>query len=438
MPRDRGEAVLAAVAHAGEVLLGADPWSQRLDAVLATLGDAAGVDRCYVFAVRDVDGQVLASQTNEWSRPGVPPQIDNDDLQDLPLADAGMERWQRVLSAGGTIDGSVLTFPESEQQILLDQDITALAVVPIHVEGRWWGFVGFDLVGPDRPFDEAEVSMLRTAARMLGAAIARRQVLDSLRDQQRQLAEAVRREREVTERLRELDRLKASFLDAVSHELRTPMTVVLGLSATLFERRRELPEEQQDHILASLHQSAQRLARMLEHLLDLQRLRDQSEEIRRAPVDVAALIRSCVSGVTALGPRRVHLDVDLDERIVVDPQVVGRTLEHLLANAAVHTPEDRQVWISARSTEVGLRISVGDDGPGVAEELRERIFEPFHHGVLRRPHQPGLGSGLAMVSGLALLHGGSAWCEEREGGGAVFHVEFADLPSNGQRGSELA
>jgi signal transduction histidine kinase len=423
LPRDRRDAVLAAVAHAGELLLGRDPWPQRLDAVLASLGEAAGVDRAYVFSVRPEDGVVLVNQTNEWVRPGVEPQIDNPDLQDLPLAESGMERWQEVLSAGGTIDGPVTSFPESEQPILLEQDIAALAVVPIHVDGEWWGFLGFDLVSDLRPFDAGEIATLRTAARMLGAAIARRRTLTSLEEQREQLAAAVRREQEVVTRLRELDRMKSSFLDAVSHELRTPLTVVLGMATVLRDRDGSLDEAQRDRVLEALHDGATRLERVLGHLLDLERLRREVGEPHTAPVDVDGVVRACLAETPGLASRAVH--VDGHGAVLVDAEVLRQALTHLLHNAVVHTADDRQVWVAARSVEHGLRLTVADDGDGVPADIRDRVFEPFQHGQLRNPHQPGLGVGLSLLARLAHLHDGAAWCEERPGGGVAFHVELA-------------
>jgi signal transduction histidine kinase len=67
-------------------------------------------------------------------------------------------------------------------------------------------------------------------------------------------------------------------------------------------------------------------------------------------------------------------------------------------------------------------IAVEDDGPGVPEELREVIFEPFRQGPTSSPHSPGTGIGLSLVGRFAALHGGRAWVEEREGGGASFRV----------------
>ena len=91
-------------------------------------------------------------------------------------------------------------------------------------------------------------------------------------------------------------------------------------------------------------------------------------------------------------------------------------------NAVRHTQSDRRIWLFVGPHEGGVRISVEDDGPGVPAELRSAIFEPFQQGPTRSPHAPGTGIGLSLVARFAELHGGRAWVDEREGGGAAFHV----------------
>jgi signal transduction histidine kinase len=97
-------------------------------------------------------------------------------------------------------------------------------------------------------------------------------------------------------------------------------------------------------------------------------------------------------------------------------------VENLLTNAVRHTTADRKIWLTVTPHEGGVRISVEDDGPGVPLDIRRAIFEPFHQGPTQSSHAPGTGIGLSLVARFAELHGGTAWVDEREGGGAAFHV----------------
>jgi signal transduction histidine kinase len=85
------------------------------------------------------------------------------------------------------------------------------------------------------------------------------------------------------------------------------------------------------------------------------------------------------------------------------------------------------VWIRVERDATSVAIVVEDGGPGVPEQYRKDVFEPFHQGVGEQP-SPGVGIGLSLVSRFARIHGGRAWVEEREGGGASFHVVLNDEP----------
>jgi signal transduction histidine kinase len=90
-------------------------------------------------------------------------------------------------------------------------------------------------------------------------------------------------------------------------------------------------------------------------------------------------------------------------------------------NAVRHTPPDARIWVSVRARDHGVDIAVEDDGPGVPEDQREVIFQPFRQASVTEGTR-GFGIGLALVARFAELHRGHAWVEERPGGGASFHV----------------
>jgi two-component system, OmpR family, sensor kinase len=109
--------------------------------------------------------------------------------------------------------------------------------------------------------------------------------------------------------------------------------------------------------------------------------------------------------------------------VEVDAAKVERIIENLVSNAVRHTAPNTQVWVRASAGEEGLLLVVEDDGPGVPEEHREAVFEPFRQAPGSAvEHSPGVGIGLSLVARFAQLHGGNAWVEEREGGGASFRV----------------
>jgi len=171
--RRRG-AVLEAVSFAAERFLKTACWEENIQKLLERLGRAADVSRVYIFKNRtEEDGLLLTTQRYEWVAEGIEPQIDNQELQDLPWRAGGMGRWEETLSGGGVISGNVKEFPERERDILLPQDILSIVAVPIFSGREWWGFLGFDECMRERQWTAVEIDAIKAAAGILGAAIQR-------------------------------------------------------------------------------------------------------------------------------------------------------------------------------------------------------------------------------------------------------------------------
>ncbi len=249
----------------------------------------------------------------------------------------------------------------------------------------------------------------------------RKRAEQALRRSERKYSEAFLREREATQRLRALDDMKNTFLEAVSHDLRTPLTSILGSALTLEQSGSRLPEADSLDLLRRIAANARKLERLLSDLLDLDRLQRGIISPQRRPTDVAGLVRQTVEESDLLGGRTVEVDVERSLVADLDAAKVERIVENLVANAARHTREGR-IWISARREADGVLLAVEDEGEGVPLELREAIFEPFRQAKGPATHSPGVGVGLSLVARFAELHGGAAWVEDRPGGGASFRV----------------
>jgi hypothetical protein len=250
----------------------------------------------------------------------------------------------------------------------------------------------------------------------------RKRAEEALRRSERKYSEAFRREREASQRLRALDDMKNTFLEAVSHDLRTPLTSILGSALTLEQTSLRLPEEDALDLVSRIASNARKLERLLSDLLDLDRLQRGIVSPQRRPTDLRALVERGVEGTEDPTGHRIHVEV---EPIVVsiDGAKVERILENLLANAIRHTPGGTAIWIRATEQGGGVLLVVEDEGPGIPAELHEAVFEPFRQAPgSSSEHSPGVGVGLSLVRRFAELHGGRAWLEDRPEGGSSFHV----------------
>jgi PAS domain S-box-containing protein len=239
--------------------------------------------------------------------------------------------------------------------------------------------------------------------------------------------EALERERQATRELRALDEMKNLFLTAVSHELRTPLAGVVGIALTLRRVRSTLGEADVDDLLDRLVSGADKLQRLLEDLLDLDRLNRGIVTPKLCATDLARLIGRIAEQWQQHSGRT--LEVAVEPLIAqVDPDKVERIVENLLINADRHTTPDTPVWIRTTRHDHGVLITVEDAGAGIPPELRAALFEPFRQGPEHPRHAPGVGIGLTLVARFAELHGGRAWVEDRPGGGSSFRVLLADPP----------
>jgi two-component system sensor histidine kinase KdpD len=255
--------------------------------------------------------------------------------------------------------------------------------------------------------------------------------LRRLRTRVDELERAVVAERETAAELRAIDDVRNAFLAAVSHDLRTPLAAIMGLARTL--ERREVGEDDAKDLAARIGVNARRLDRMVTDLLDLDRLSTGAVESSPHRVDLAELVAGIVAASDVLDGREVQVQTR-EALAQVDKTQVERIVENLLANAVRHTPPESRIWVWVRPEEGGALLAVEDDGPGVPVDQRGAVFEPFRRAGA--DHAASVGVGLAVVARFAGLHGGRAWVEEREGGGASFRVWFPERQGGGAAPAE--
>ncbi|MBZ4334022.1 PAS domain S-box protein [Corallococcus coralloides] len=188
----RRERYLTALVDMQQRLLSVPEGGDLYSPALAPLGQASGASRVYVFETfTDAKGALLCSQRAEWCAPGVTPEIDNPMLQDLPVLPI-LGRWANLLGRGEVVTGRVATFPPIERELLEPQGILTLLVLPLRVQGRLVGFVGFDNCFEAREWDRLEVDLLSAASGAISVALERRASERALREHEhrfRQLAE---------------------------------------------------------------------------------------------------------------------------------------------------------------------------------------------------------------------------------------------------------
>ncbi len=251
----------------------------------------------------------------------------------------------------------------------------------------------------------------------------------------RELSVAVQSLREANAKLGELDAAKTAFFSNVSHEFRTPLTLILGpLEAALLRSEGSLSRDE----ISAVHRNALRLLRLVNTLLDFSRIEVGGLQARFVPTDLAALTAGLVGAFQSLfeeAALRLLVRIEpLPEPVYVDPVQWEKIVLNLVSNAFKFTfAGEVEVALEWRGDHVEL--SVRDTGTGIPEQELQRVFERFHRvqGASGRSHE-GSGIGLALVSELAQLHGGSARVTSVFGQGSTFLVTLptgsAHLPQD--------
>ncbi len=240
-------------------------------------------------------------------------------------------------------------------------------------------------------------------------------------------------ERSRVEELRRLSALRADFVSLVSHELRAPMASVVGSAQTLRQRWRELNPDQRESFLALIGSETERLAALVGDVLDTSRIEAGTFTYRFSDVDLGALVRDSVAGVS-VAQDEVAVVADVHGEL---PSVRGdrdrlqQVLMNLLDNAVKFSPAGEEVRVSAFHQDSQVRIEVTDRGPGIPPEQQGVIFEKFGRGHGDgSPGKPGTGLGLFIARSIAVAHGGALELESRPQAGATFTLTLP-VPSAG-------
>ena len=168
------DAILQAVNSAAEIFLTQPDWSSYLNEVLASLGKATQSDRVYVFSNTTTDdGSLVGEFEAEWINKDVQVVKTATVAGGVDYVKAGLGRWVKIMQAGEVIHGDVETLPARERPLLMKLGVKSLIYVPIFIDHTWWGFIGFDQCSHRNRWLKVEIDALRTAAKILGAAISR-------------------------------------------------------------------------------------------------------------------------------------------------------------------------------------------------------------------------------------------------------------------------
>ena len=225
--------------------------------------------------------------------------------------------------------------------------------------------------------------------------------------------------------VRRLEAVRRDFVANVSHELRTPVAVIRANAETLIAGAKDDPQIA-NKLIDGLHRNAERLARIIADLLDLSRLDAGQYRLDLGTVAVKSVTEQSLSAVEPTAQRRgVKVELSVPDAVTVraDPKALDQILVNLIDNGVKYT--HGHVWVDAREVGDSVRIEVRDDGPGIADKHRQRVFERFYRADPSRSREAGgTGLGLSIVKHLVESMGGQVGVEPNAPHGSIFWLRL--------------
>jgi signal transduction histidine kinase/ActR/RegA family two-component response regulator len=235
---------------------------------------------------------------------------------------------------------------------------------------------------------------------------------------------------------------KSEFLASMSHELRTPLNAVIGFAEVLLERMFGDINARQEEYLRDIWSSGKHLLALLNEILDLSKVEAGRMELAASAFavrDAVEYVMSMVRERAALHGITLELDLGADVGVIyADEMRFKQVMLNLVSNAVKFSPDSGHVRVSATIDDALVVVTVSDDGPGIAADDRERIFESFQQGGRGAPTDEGTGLGLTLSRRIVELFGGRMWLDSDVGRGSIFGFSVPlirpDEPESGAAG----
>lgn len=409
----RKERLLTALAYAIKQLLSKDNYALAIDDCFESLGQAADVDRVYLFRNEyNEENEGFTSQIAEWNRGTSSSQLDNPQLMKIPFVE--ISGFIKPLMEG-TVFSEIVRCVKDEtvRELLETQSILTVAVFPVFVNHIFWGFIGFDECKYERIFTKGELSSLSAFASALEKAIERTIVQEDLQKAKIEAESA--------------SVMKSQFLANMSHEIRTPINGIIGFLDLL--QRTDLSSVQRDYIKEA-KKAAEHLTGLVSDILDFSRIEAGKMNVEKTSFNPVKVIEEAVTLIIPKAyEKKLEVQIKIDPfvslEVVGDPIRIVQVLGNLLSNSLKFTKQGVIVVSLCQENlneqESSLIFTVEDSGIGIREEVLEQLFKPFTQADNSTTRvYGGTGLGLAISKELVRLMGGDIDVESRIGVGSKF------------------
>jgi len=418
-------ALLEALGSVVNLLLMADikDFETTMYTALDLIGRAASVDRVYIWKNHTgEDGRLYTSQIFEWS-PDVGPQRSAELANDISFDDS-MPFWKESLQSGQCLNSLVKDTTLQERVQLLPQGVVSILLVPIFLQNKFWGFIGFDDCHRERVFSDTEKNILRICgfmAMVINDTIHNEVAMHLLAEREAALISA---------------QVKTNFLANMSHEIRTPMNAILGMTELIMHE--STTEAVMGHA-SDIRNACRGLLAIINDILDISKIESGKLEIIPTQYHISSLLVDVISIIKARADKKLisfvtNIDANIPSEFHGDEVRIKQVLINLLNNAVKFTHEG-QITLTVSGKIDGavcqLTFSIADTGVGIKPEDMQKIFVLFQQVDTKRNRNiEGTGLGLSISKQLVEMMGGSLEVDSTFGVGSTFTVSLQQHITN--------
>ena len=406
----------ATIQKASEVLVSIIELDQLLSQILDTILEAMQIERG-VILLRDPEPEALQpAAARGYANP--------EGLIFLPLnhpLGRDLEEKRRAWQYND-LEAQDPPLERQEQMLQWMKEVQVVLVIPIHFERRLIGVLGLGEKKSGAWYSSEDIRLLSTLMMQTAVSIENARKVKALK----KMVELETSYRE----LKRVDEMKDNFLSMVSHDLRAPMTSIQGYAEILRERLGPAETGEQKLCLDTILKESERLTRLINNLLEIQRFEADMADLDLQDLDLAKLVEESVTSFQgAAYTKQIRLESELVStgfRVRGDSDRLTQVMANLLSNAIKFTPAGGQVRVAvepmAENGKSLARVSISDTGPGIRPEVQGKLFDKFQQGDrLARVKERGSGLGLALVRQIIEHHGGQVGLKSEPGRGSNFY-----------------
>lgn len=236
--------------------------------------------------------------------------------------------------------------------------------------------------------------------------------------------EAMGRAKQKIEETARQEAMRVNLLRTISHDLRTPLTSISGNAGILLENASILDDEKKRTLCASIYEDAMWLINLVENLLSITRIENGSMHLHMEPELLEDVFREALSHLDRNAAKH-HISVDLQDDLLMaemDANLIVQVIINIVNNAVKYTQEDSHIMLSASLQQDFVCVKISDDGPGIIDSAKEKLFDMFYTADnVRGDGRRGLGLGLSLCKSIIAAHGGTISVKDNQPHGTIFY-----------------